>query len=940
MAIEMAVLVSPTEHASLWNPEAKIHRQGNFKCKCVDMGAMAPSCDTLWRLRPEFSLPVRIPGKQYARTAGRNSWMKFHAKRSSVQMLGLRMEDTYLLLRPFKLPPARDNNTILKCHKSDSLVSRQSSGDLIVRTGLYASDMDISICKGSDFNGTFFQRDQPIEEPWLLQSSLLYSSSYLADEDRIQQQDNSNYLETKSFKQSILNLHPNSRNVDALSSNDKRYVPCESNQPIEEPWLFDFSLFLSSNPKVVISNECVKKDATHPDQLHQVIENLFSEDKSSAIFQDHSVSRVILINSSVCTMPRIAVLEDGRLVELFLEPVKNIIQCGSIYLGVFMGFVPQGYAFVSIGGKKPAFMETKLDIEPFAFRPHTKEQEVNGSVFVMPEDSQNNSSGIEVEDEIDGVDTDDSLHDECTEDEIGDDTDIQEIQKENVNGSLPHHGELEAGSMAACTDKFKWAQVPRGTKIIVQVTKEGRGTKGPQLTAYPVLPSRFWVLKTRGKKIEVSSKISGDERTRLRDIARNLKPEGCGLVVRTAAAGRSAYELRNDFEGLHSTWKDIKEHAKSAALAADENLEGEPYVMLHSAMNQTLSIVQDYFSEKVKGMVVDSLRTYHEVTNYLQEKAPDLCDRVELYTKRTPLFDEYNIEEEISNMLSKSVDLPNGGNLVIEQTEALVSVDVNSGQHNLGQGTSREEAILSVNLDAATQIARELRLRDIGGIIVVDFIDMEDQSHKRRVYEEVNKAVKRDRRPVNISELSTNGIMEITRKRVRDSVPILMSEECSCCSAAGRVEALEITFSKIEREICRFLARMNGKAGPENAKSDPKYRVLVHRDMFEYLQKQKSLLSSSLKVSIHPKIARGYGRGKFKVEPVTDAEYHDSQNQVEQVRRGFNAGKFKVQPSTDEEYDSSWNKVGIRLRRPNPPRGKLTNPPRRKKIRKSKTGRK
>ncbi|KAE9450262.1 hypothetical protein C3L33_17841, partial [Rhododendron williamsianum] len=731
MATEMAALMSPTEHANLWNSEAKIHRLGNFTCKCVDMGAMAPSCDTLWRLRPEFSLSVRVPGKQYRRIAGLNSWMRYHATKSSVHMLGSRMEDAYLFLRPFKLSPARDSKTILKCLNSDSLVSKQSSGDLIVRSGLYTSDMDTAIYKGSDFNGTFFERDQPTEEPWLLQSSLLYhyaphsnSSTCLEDEDKLQQHDISNSLETKSFEQSILNVHPYSRNVNALSSNYKGYVPDESNQPVEEPWLFGFSLFLSSDTKVVSNNESVKEEPSHPkvyDLLQQVTEqlvpernifavypydessavypydewNIFADQKkSSAVSQKDSVSRVILINSSVCTMQRIAVLEDGKLVEVFLEPVKNNILCDSIYLGVVTEFAPQGGAFVNIGGRKPSFMEMNDDIEPFIFPPfccHTKLGEVNGSAFVMPEKIQNNSSVVEVEDEIDGVDIDDdALHDECAEHEISDDYAIREVHMENVNGSLPRHVEVEA-DVDGCSDlsdrntnmkgtKNKWALVQPGTKIIVQVSKEELGTKGPRLTAAPVLRSRFWVLKTCRNSIGVSEKIQpGAERKRLRGIAKKLKPEGFGLIVRTFAADRSTNELTKDLEGLLSIWKDIMEHAKSAALAADEDVEGEPYVMLHSAMGQTLSIVQDYFSKEVnvrsllnhglrklchalrlnwieefqtvKSMVVDSPRTYHEVITYLEEKAPDLCDRVELYRDRTPLFDKYNIEKEMDNML-------------------------------------------------------------------------------------------------------------------------------------------------------------------------------------------------------------------------------------------------------------------------------------------------
>ncbi|KAI8536902.1 hypothetical protein RHMOL_Rhmol10G0293000 [Rhododendron molle] len=265
----------------------------------------------------------------------------------------------------------------------------------------------------------------------------------------------------------------------------------------------------------------------------------------------------------------------------------------------------------------------------------------------------------------------------------------------------------------------------------------------------------------------------------------------------------------------------------------------------------------------------------------------------------------------------RRVDLPNGAYLVIEQTEALVSVDVNSGKRMTNM---QEEAILSVNRDAAKQIARELRLRDIGGIIVVDFLKMEDHIYKRLVYDEIKEAVKGDRSTVNISELSMNGIMEITRKRVRSSVTFLISEPCSYCKATGRVESLETSFSKIEREICRNLARMDGIAEPENAQSYPRFEVLVDRSMFNYLtsgnRKRLVVLSSALKVRIFLKIGTGLTRGKFKVP------------------RGFTGGEFKVKPATDEEYHNNQNQVANSgLQRPNPPRRKLT-------IKKLKTRRK
>ncbi|XP_057956654.1 ribonuclease E/G-like protein, chloroplastic isoform X2 [Malania oleifera] len=715
----------------------------------------------------------------------------------------------------------------------------------------------------------------------------------------------------------------------------------QEDQPVEEPWLLHSSSFFIVPKKKMGSDEIKRKEAMQdevhlpqfPNQQLMDVENLLPEEGASQIFMDDSISTVILINSSICTMQRIAVLEDGKLVELLLEPVKNNVQCDSVYLGVVTKLVPHmGGAFVNIGNSRPSLMDINHNREPFIFPPfhhRTKEKEIDNSVFganrKQPGAYENECSShedIDVIDDIIEVDfQDDPLqfeNDDFEEHEVENDFCIPEVLKENVNGGILNRAGVEADfedyidgaeqrlegdainnscyvetcglndyqvkvSRHATINK-KWAEVKKGTKIIVQVVKEGLGKKGPTLTAYPKLRSRFWILITRCNRVGISKKISGAERTRLRVVAKTLQPPGFGLTVRTVAAGHSLEELQKDLEGLLSTWKNITEHAKSAALAADEGVEGAIPVILHRAMGQTLSIVQDYFNEKVMRMVVDSPRTYHEVTNYLQEIAPDLCDRVELYKKRIPLFDAFNVEEEINNILNKRVSLANGGSLVIEQTEALVSIDVNGGHGMFGRGISQEKAILDVNLAAANQIARELRLRDIGGIIVVDFIDMMDDSNKRLVYEEVKKAVERDRSMVKVSELSKHGLMEITRKRVRPSVTFMISEPCACCHATGRVEALETSFSKIEHEICRFLAMMDKKPEPENPKSWPRFILRVDHYMCNHLTSGKktrlATLSSSLKVWILLKVARGFTRGAFEVKPITDDKVNGNRHQV------------------------------------------------------------
>ncbi|KAG9445889.1 hypothetical protein H6P81_012017 [Aristolochia fimbriata] len=631
----------------------------------------------------------------------------------------------------------------------------------------------------------------------------------------------------------------------------------ERDQPCEEPWLFH------SLPNS-FSHQNEETGENFPTKDFQAIE-VGCEEETKLSCVTEPVSTVILINSSVCTVQRIAVLEDEKLVELLLEPVKNTVHCGTVYLGVVTKLVPtMGGAFVDIGLSRPSLMDIKPSREPFVYPPfsrRTKKQKINGSVVAEDEI-------LDISLEVDFQDDPEPLiHEEFDENEV-EDAEMSNALVANVNGSLVEYDEGEVNvedyfdeggihmekesvneflpeeiensndskfshdkleDFKVSNDRNKWTHVRKGTKVIVQVVKEGLGTKGPVLTAYLCLKSRFWVLSTRCDRIGVSKKITGVQRTRLRVFAKTLQPPGFGLTVRTVAARHSWEELQKDLDGLLSTWKDIVEQAKSSALAADEGIEGAVPVILHRALGQTLSVVQDYFNENVKSMVVDSPRTYHEVTTYLQDIAPDLCDRVKLFDKRIPIFDEYGIEEEINSILSKRVPLLNGGSLVIEQTVALVSID----------GTSQEKAILDVNLAAAKQIARELRLRDIGGIIVVDFIDMVDDAHKRIVYEEMKKAVEKDRSMVKVSELS--------------------------------------------RSVQVLLALSSPKAH-QNAKSWPKLVLRVDRHMCNYLTSGKKtklgVLSSSLKVWILLKVARGFSRGEFEVKPFMEDKANNGQSEA------------------------------------------------------------
>ncbi|CAM6095901.1 unnamed protein product [Calypogeia fissa] len=631
------------------------------------------------------------------------------------------------------------------------------------------------------------------------------------------------------------------------------------------------------------------------------IESFFAEEK------DPEVQVEILINSPQCTMQRMAILEDGKLVELLLEPVNTRVQVGNVYLGVVRQLLPgMTGVFVDIGGFQLALLDITRNQYPYTFPSIGQSidipgQEQSWATLDDDEDSDWDDSETGEEEDDDEDDQDSDFDDE----EEGDDGELDEeleddtsrgrstrskgrvldatVEDQEVNEARADSKGTEIHSLARAASgspagpitvnfgrKFKkWRKLQEGMQIIVQVKKEALGKKGPRLTAFPSLAGRFWILIPGGNAVGVSRRITGPERKRLRQLAQDLLPPNFSLTVRTESLGHGKEELEKDLARLMETWKEVLERASAAAVAAEHGMEGAMPVLLHRAMGQFLTIVRDFFNDKVHRMVIDSPQCYQEVTSYLQEVAPHLSDRVELYTDKTPIFDAFDIESEIEKFSDRRVSLPTGGYLVMEETEALVSIDVNGGTGVLSHDISQEEAILAVNLAAARQIAAELRLRDIGGIIVVDFIDMEDPKSEKMVLEEMQKAIARDRSSPSLSEISEFGLMELTRKRVRPSVTLTISNPCSHCVGAGRVEAYETTLSKIERAVLRLLTTRSGDSNSLDSTKWPQYILRVDNDMGEYLKARKrkrmTQLSAALKVWLNLKVALDFTTGQFQV---------------------------------------------------------------------------
>jgi ribonuclease G len=367
--------------------------------------------------------------------------------------------------------------------------------------------------------------------------------------------------------------------------------------------------------------------------------------------------------------------------------------------------------------------------------------------------------------------------------------------------------------------------VKKGQKLLVQVTKEAISTKGPRVTTQISLPGRFLVHMPQSDHVGVSRKIDDrEERSRLRKMAKDHLPENAGgLIIRTAGEELTPELFKRELKTLLDTWKQIQKKARSVKAPA----------LVHREAGLTRGIIRDIFTNKVDSLTVDDKGVYEEIRSYLKGIDPDLMKRVHLYDRPLPLFDEYGVEEAIRQAFQRRVDLPSGGYLIIEPTEALVSVDVNTGRYTGKKDP--EKTILRTNLDAAREVARQLRLRDIGGIIVVDFIDMETKSNQDRVLQELRTYLNRDRARTRAFQVSELGLVEMTRQRVRPSLYYSLTEPCSHCEGAGRVFTPESVVRRIERSLRRAAA--NGDDRRLSLRVHPQVALHILEDEPEFLHR-------------------------------------------------------------------------------------------------------
>ncbi len=353
-----------------------------------------------------------------------------------------------------------------------------------------------------------------------------------------------------------------------------------------------------------------------------------------------------------------------------------------------------------------------------------------------------------------------------------------------------------------------------GQQLMVQVLKDPMGTKGARVTTEITLPGRFLVLMPFSDFVGISRKLAEEERDRLTSIIDPLVPEGVGVIVRTAAAGALEKDLQGDLEFLLRLWRRVQAQSR----------EGLAPEVVYTEMDLALRLVRDAFGDTFRRLVVDDKRLYEKVVSFLRKSAPRLVRRVQVHKDKEPLFEAYGLGGDIQTAVLREVPLGSGGHITIDKTEALTAIDVNTGSY-VGR-KNLEDTALRTNLEAASEVARQLRLRDIGGIIVIDFIDMEDARNRQEVVARLTRELERDRTKTRVSEMSRLGLVEMTRKNVTDGLYGVLTEPCPSCGGEGRVLSGTTRRIIVERSLRDLL--VGGKSSAYLVGLNPQTYALVN----------------------------------------------------------------------------------------------------------------
>jgi ribonuclease G len=531
------------------------------------------------------------------------------------------------------------------------------------------------------------------------------------------------------------------------------------------------------------------------------------------------LSNELIINSTQ-DGERIALLQDKRLVEYHYERKDTNYIVGDIFLGTVKKVMPGlNAAFIDIGYHKDAFL-------------HYHDLGANIKTlnkFVKVAQTQKNAS-----------------------------------PKLNQFKFEP-----EIDKLGKIADVLK-----KGQQLLVQIVKEPISTKGPRLSCEISLAGRYLVLVPFSNTVSVSKKIvSKEERTRLKRLIMSIKPENFGVIIRTVAEGRDVAELDRDMRNMIANWEEGFKALKTAKTC--DKVIGE--------LGRSSSILRDLLNESFDSIVVDDVQLYDEIKTYIGSIAPDKMKILKQYTGKTKTFEHFHIEKQLKAAFGKTVTIPGGGYLVIEHTEALHVVDVNSGNKSNTE-TDQEATALNVNTMAAREVARQLRLRDIGGIIVIDFIDMKSPENRQKIYEVVKEELKNDRSKSTVLPISKFGLMQITRQRVRPEQNIITGEVCPTCGGTGKITASILVTDEIEAAVDDLFVSHNHK------------NLTVYLHPFVYAYYTKGIISKQVKMFF--KYFRWVSLVKDTSLGITDFKVMDDRGEEIELRTTF-AEEILVQDKED-----------------------------------------
>jgi len=475
------------------------------------------------------------------------------------------------------------------------------------------------------------------------------------------------------------------------------------------------------------------------------------------------VGKRIVVNAGL-TETRVGVQEGSLLTELFVERHRHRSIVGSVYKGVVTNVLPgMQAAFVDIGLHKDAFL-------------YAGDYTTNLGDYARAM--------------LAGVDEEGDASDA--------DLDVEEARRE---------------ATAPIEDLLR-----KGQEVLVQVSKESLGTKGARVTSFISLPGRYLVYMPQARHVGVSRRIRDEqERDRLRAALRSRPLPPGGFILRTNAEGKGEAEFAADVEFLSRLWAQIQSRYEQAQAPA----------VLHEEGDLIFRVVRDLFSPEVDEFVIDGKEVYDKCLGYVEALVPALAERVRLHDDRQPVFEAFGIEKDIEKALRRRVWLKSGGYIVIDHTEALVSIDVNTGKY-VGK-RDFEQTVLKINLEAVGEVVRQIRLRDLGGIIIIDFIDMEPEEHREQVYRALKKALAEDKARTNVLQISELGLVEMTRKRVRQDLRGLLSVSCPTCKGSGVIKADATLAAEIFRAARAKVAAADEADGREIV-------VRVHPEVARYLE--------------------------------------------------------------------------------------------------------